>query len=350
VLEKRPEYFGALQTEQVITGDLGNLKYSHLDPEEAIRYAKRSRDLSQGILKRDPDNEVAITNYAVIFFWLGDFSWAAGSVTDSFDYDQRGHEIYSRLRKGGAWYVLNDLTAAGTQGQRRADAGNDAAARAIGAEVVQAAADLEKTEPSGSLVPVFARCALHLTQALISLGLGDFRNVKMHADEAQRLVHDVEPDAPVEGIIKLGCEFDAAVAQGEAELWLGESAAAQRTLQTGVAARDKYPPGTLDQTRSTSMAKVLEALALIRLGRVAEARALIDPEIKFQRDLAGRNKGDATQHLDCAVTLYVDSLIDASHRAALRRESLGQIQKLPPEFLKLRSVTRWKQLSDSRTR
>jgi hypothetical protein len=85
-------------------------------------------------------------------------------------------------------------------------------------------------------------------------------------------------------------------------------------------------------------------MALARLDRLAEARALIGPEIKFQRALGANNKGDVTQFMELAETLYVESLTDASHAAALRREALALIDKLPPQFHKLRSVTRWRQL------
>jgi hypothetical protein len=147
--------------------------------------------------------------------------------------------------------------------------------------------------------------------------------------------------------MKYNCEFYAPLGQREAELWLGENAAALATLQAAAAARGNYPPGGLDEVRSVSVNKVLEAMAFARLGRLAEGRALIEPEVKFQRELAARNKGDVTQFMDLAETLYVESLTDAPRAVALRREALGLIDKLPPQFHKLRSVTRWRQLIQS---
>jgi hypothetical protein len=85
-------------------------------------------------------------------------------------------------------------------------------------------------------------------------------------------------------------------------------------------------------------------MALARLGRAAEARTLVEPELKFQKDLSARNKGDTTQFTDYALTLYAESLIDASHRGALRREALGLIDRVPPEVGKLRSTVRWREL------
>ena len=103
---------------------------------------------------------------------------------------------------------------------------------------------------------------------------------------------------------------------------LGENAAALQTLQTAIAAREQFPAGGLEDRRAGVSAHTLEALALARLGRMAEARVLIAPQLAFERDLAGRNRGDATQCLELAQALYVASLTDPAHAAALRREAL----------------------------
>jgi hypothetical protein len=67
-------------------------------------------------------------------------------------------------------------------------------------------------------------------------------------------------------------------------------------------------PNTLDERRSLSMTKVYEALALVRLGRASEARPLIEPEYK------------------------------------LRSEALGLIDRVSPEFRKLRTTVKWREL------
>jgi len=343
ILEKRPDYLGALHDAQIIEVDLANLAASQLDPAKAIRFAKAAWVISQNLLQRDPNSSSAINNASANLQELADQSWAMGDVTGSHEYARQAEEIYHRVEQNGAWFVLNALTAVGSGGQRLADAGLDAQARREG-EFAEHAADSLKGTDAATVRAPFTECALLFTQASISMGLGDFRNVQAKASKARQLVQGVEPSAAYQGLMKYNCDFHAPLTQGEAELWLGENAAALDTLQAAAAARGKSPPGGLDEVRSLSVNKVLEAMAFARLGRRAEARALIEPEVKFQRELAARNKGDVTQFMDFAETLYVESLTDASHSVALRREALGLIAKLPPQFHKLRSVTRWRQL------
>jgi hypothetical protein len=319
------------------------MAYSQLDPAKAIRFSKAAWVISQNLLQRDPNSSSAINNASVNLLGLADQSWAMGDVIGSHEYARQAEEIYHRVEQNGAWFVLNSLTAVGSEGQRLADAGLDAEARRQG-EFAEHALDSLKGTDAATLRGPFTECALLFAQASISMGLGDFRNVQAKASKARQLVQGVEPSAPYQGLMKYNCDFQAPLTQGEAELWLGENAAALDTLQAAAGARGKYPPGGLDEVRSVSVNKVLEAMAFARLGRRAEARALIEPEVKFQRELAARNKGDVTQFMDFAETLYVESLTDASHSVALRREALGLIAKLPPQFHKLRSVTRWRQL------
>jgi hypothetical protein len=343
ILEKRPDYLGALHDAEIIEVDLANMAYSQLDPAKAIRFAKAAWVISQNLLQRDPNSSSAINNASVNLLGLADQSWAMGDVTGSHEYARQAEEIYHRVEQNGAWFVLNSLTAMGSEGQRLADAGLDAEARREGEFAEHAVDSLKGTDAAARRGP-FTECALLFAQASISMGMGDFRNVEAKASKARKLVQGVEPSAPYEGLMKYSCDFYAPLTQGEAELWLGENAAALDTLQAAARVRGKYPPGGLDEVRSVSVNKVLEAMAFARLGRLAEARALIEPEVKFQRELAARNKGDVTQFMEFAETLYVESLTDASHSVALRREALGLIAKLPPQFHKLRSVTRWRQL------
>jgi hypothetical protein len=343
ILEKRPDYLGALHDAEIIEVDLGNMAYSQMDPAKAIRFAKAAWVISQNLLQRDPNSSSSINNASVNLLGLADQSWAIGDVTGSHEYARQAEEVYHRVEQNGAWFVLNSLTAFGSEGQRLADAGLDAEARRE-SELAERAVDSLKGTDAATRRGPFTECALLFAQASISMGLGDFRNVEAKASKARQLVQGVEPGAPYEGLMKYSCDFYAPLTQGEAELWLGENAAALDTLQAAAGARGKYPPGGLDEVRSVSVNKVLEAMAFARLGRLAEARALIEPEVKFQRELAARNKGDVTQFMEFAETLYVESLTDASHSVALRREALGLIAKLPPQFHKLRSVTRWRKL------
>src|SRR5262249_6330299 len=147
------------------------------------------------------------------------------------EYGRQAEAMYQRVLQKGAWFVLNQLQPLGTEGNRLADAGLDAEARSritVAEGTVASLKDAESTSPRSR---TFTQCTLHFTRAQISMGFGEFKAVQAEAREATRLVQGVEPDAPHEGLMKYTCDFYAPLAQGEAELWLGENQAALLTLQ-----------------------------------------------------------------------------------------------------------------------
>jgi hypothetical protein len=203
---------------------------------------------------------------------------------------------------------------------------------------------LKTSNPDDTRVMTFAQCALRIAQADIAMGLGNFPEVRTRSVEAKQLVQGIEPNAPFEGLMKYNCVVYGPMLEGQAALWLGDNAAALAAFQFAVDARTGHPIGGLDEKRSLSMTKVYEAMALARLGRNPEAKTLLDPEVEFQKQLAARNKGDFTQFMDYAQTLYVESLIDVARRAQLRVQALALIDRMPPEFRRLRSTTRWREV------
>ncbi len=344
VLESRPYYRRAIHAGQIIEIDLANFAGRHLNPAEALKEAVRANELGQAELKLDPSNSSAINNAAVNLLTQGDLNWALGQVAKSFDFYRRSNEVGSRTQQSGAWFVLNALTPQGIFGLRLADAGADEAARSVARETRDSIAGLKRSEPVGSRVPLFADCAEELIESQVAFGLGDFRAAAAHSAAAAQRVQGIEPDASFEGFLKYTCDIYGPLTQGESQLWLGDYAAADRSLSAASAARAKYPPLGLDEQRAASYGRTLKALALVRLGRVADARGLIEPEVKFERGLAKENQGDVTQHLELAQTLYVESLTDKAHAASLQREARALIEALPPEFARLRSTARWRKL------
>jgi type II secretory pathway pseudopilin PulG len=344
VLEARPYYRRAIHIGQIVDLDLANIAAIHLDPAAAFIDAERAWQLAQAELNLDPDNSSAINNAAVNLLSQGDLAWALGRVSESFDFYRRTMKIGDRVQQSGTWFVLNSLTPQGTLGMRLADSGADDAARAVATWARNQVEGLKKSEPAGSHVPLFAECAQLIIESQVAMGLGDFKTAATQAAAAAQLVQNVEPDAAFEGFLKFNCVVYGPVTQGEADFWLGNYAAAERGISAAIEARTKYPSGTLDEQRSAAYARTLKALTLLRMGHATEARALIEPTVQFERGLAKENRGDVTQYLELAQTLYVESLTDLKRQASLQREALTLIDALPSEFAKLHSTIRWRNL------
>ena len=84
------------------------------------------------------------------------------------------------------------------------------------------------------------------------------------------------------------------------------------------------------------------ALAQARQGHTSDAAQTIAPVVKFQRELAARNRGDRWQPQELAAALYAQALADPTHRAALLREAAVLIDGLVPEVRATHEVKRWR--------
>jgi len=130
--------------------------------------------------------------------------------------------------------------------------------------------------------------------------------------------------------------------KGEAEYLTGDYGAAERTLVAALDARKHWPMSTEDNRREQVEVSTLLALALAAQRRTDEARQLIGPIVKYQRELAARNHGDQQQHVELARALYAQAQIDPARRATLLQEAATLIDSVPPPMRALHSVQVWR--------
>jgi tetratricopeptide (TPR) repeat protein len=90
------------------------------------------------------------------------------------------------------------------------------------------------------------------------------------------------------------------------------------------------PPGAIGTQRDLNEAIAWLAAALARQGKPEEARTLLAPAVKFQRELVARNKTDAWLHFEMARVLYAQAAAEPARRAALLKEAAAQIAATPP--------------------
>ena len=121
---------------------------------------------------------------------------------------------------------------------------------------------------------------------------------------------------------------------------LGDLAAADREMALVLAARKELRDS--DDIRGGVYESTFAALVKVRLDQPAEARALIEPALKFQRDLAARNVDDPSQRLDHAAALCVAAVAGVGDPAAQLAEAAALMEKLPPEMKRLSYVEVWR--------
>jgi len=112
-----------------------------------------------------------------------------------------------------------------------------------------------------------------------------------------------------------------------------------------VQARAHSPIEAVTDRRDMMELSTWLALALVRQGRLTEARQVIDPVVKFQRELAVKNHGDQWQTVELAAALYAQSLTGQpptgnARSAALLHEAAAKMDALPAAMRSMHDVQR----------
>jgi hypothetical protein len=86
--------------------------------------------------------------------------------------------------------------------------------------------------------------------------------------------------------------------------------------------------------------QVLLAYAVARQGRRAEAAKMLEPELKYARDLVGRGSDDLGNHLLLAQALYAAAVASPANAGALLGEAAARIDAMPRDMTQRKSVAR----------
>jgi hypothetical protein len=76
-------------------------------------------------------------------------------------------------------------------------------------------------------------------------------------------------------------------------------------------------------------------------GHGDDAAQTIAPVVRFQRELAARNRGDRWVPQELAAALYVQALTDPAKRTALLHEAAVLMDGLGPEIRSTHDVRQW---------
>jgi hypothetical protein len=127
---------------------------------------------------------------------------------------------------------------------------------------------------------------------------------------------------------------------------LGDFAGADRELARLAEFRQVLGDEDFNDVRTGVLERTLAALVKLRLGETAQARALIEPALAFQRDLATRNVDDPSQHLELAAALCVASVAGVGNPARQLAEANALMDKLPAELQRASYVRFWRDCID----
>jgi hypothetical protein len=342
VLEQQPGHRAALFDKQLIMGFLAQLALSDMRPTEAAALGKRAEAVSFTLLKLDPKNTAAAANWGVALTGIGNAKWYAGQPREALDYYRQGQKAFRQGSVGAEDELQNRLGQASQLANVQADLGDTAAVDATLAVGAQDIAHLRQIEPNNRALPLLGECLLKYGESSSALWRGDFPTARRAARECVGLTQGITPHGAMQESLKTQVSFNAVDQMGQAEYMLGDPAAAERSMRAALEIHKRWATQTDFDRRDEARVSTLLAMALAREGRAADAAQVIDPVVKFQRELAARNHGDEWQHVELASALYAQGLADKRQRPALLKEAAALIAAVPAEMRDLHSVRLWR--------
>jgi hypothetical protein len=343
LLEQRPSYRKALHAGQLIENFLGETEMTAMNPAAALVHLRRSRDFSLAQIKLDPINTIAYNNLSATEDNMNNADWETGHVRDSFADGMRSHEAAARAARAGSWYVQNSLIPLAWRARQQADFGDLSGAQATIAEVKAGVDKLAIDEARDPKIVTLSKCLLKFIESGVSLAQGDLRGTIAAAKAAQIMADDIVPDAQFQGYERILCTALTRIDEAEADHDLGNLPEAEAVQREALATVDKLPIESDDDRRHRMDTLVHLAWILAGEHRTEEAAKVLEPAVAFDRELAARNHGDATQTVELAVAIYVEALTDPKRRAALLREAAALMDGMPPELRALHSIRRWRE-------
>lgn len=342
VLERRPGNRLALHAEQVLNGVLVSVAQDQLDPQAALQPAFRQEQVSLTLMKLDPNNTTTLNNLGVAEGALAGELWAAGRLRESMPYRVKQVDAARRAAVGGATFAFGYGGQIASLAITQASLGDAAGAKASFAAYPPVLAQVRRSEPAGSMLVVLFDAGQKLTEAFLAYQGDDVATARRSAVEA---VHELEAAPQDAGRLRLAkvqlLHFTYDI-EARAEYESGDFAAAARSEAKALAARKIVTSDSTDDRRRLNELQTWLAMAQAGEGHTREAAETIAPVVKFERELAARNRGDRWVPQELAAALYVQALTDPAQRAPLLHEAAVLIDGLTPEVRAVHDVRQWR--------
>ena len=341
ILALNPGDRTALYALSLMQQSLGDASASELRPEEAIPPYLRAAAVQQTLVDFDPKNTVAQNNLASVQWTTSETYWAMGQVDDALEIQDSARATLRISGAAGTWSRLAQFRLLSHFAWRTADAGDFGKSREVIDEMKSYLPALKKSEPAGSLAVPFAELLTLRAESRLALARGDASAARDIGADMDARLQAMQPDNDTDIQWKYASTYFANDVKSQAEVALEDFEAAERSARAALAAKERWVYDPNSDTRRKAEVSTTIALALVGLGKPAEARQVIEPVVKLHRDLASRNRGDQNQKVEMAAALYAQALSEPGRRTALLRESQALLASLPAQMKALNSVRVW---------
>ena len=338
VLEQRPGHLVALQARAFGHSIVGWLAHTEMRIGEALREGLLAEADGLALLRLDPTNRDARGRTALTQRGAAAAAFALGRPRQALAIAGRAVDTLrgGPQSTGGGEDVIQQLA---YRAFLEANLGEHAASAATLQAAEREREALLLTAPEGSFRILGTACRLDGVHGVIDHLEGDAAAAVRRLAPLVDKVRAYKTDAAYIERDRLNCVTNGAIRLASAQYSLGDWAAVEQTVADAAAAAKLREDPDAGSVRAQLAA--LQAMAQARLGRLDEAARTVAPAVKFERELAVRNRDDEEQRLELASTLYAEALTDRARRAELLKEAAAIIAALPAEMRALRSVGLW---------
>ncbi len=170
---------------------------------------------------------------------------------------------------------------------------------------------------------------------------GDYEEVRNLARASAKRLEQLKPPGPQQELDRDRMLQVAYRTQAEASYRLKDFAAAEAEIKKAFEVGRKIPRRVSIELRDENAQWVLAAMIAARSGKSAEAQAMIEPVLKFHRELNARpDNDDQSQRIEYAQALYAAALAGSASKSAQLAEAAAIVNALPPEMRHLISTAR----------
>jgi len=351
VLERRPGDMSALRAEGLILGTLNSVEWNALHLRKAQAATEQGARDWEAIVRLDPTNQIAWNNLADARIGIMATRFFLGEIDDARREAQAAVDVASHVKE--AAFIGSVLAlASGYLARIDADTGDRKGAETALADnrrfIALAVRDLPPNAYGRHWASEFLGYYGYPGTGpgygafAVPLADGDYAAVRSLAHASAARLEKLQPPAGQaeahDAALERAYRFAA-----EAAYRMKDYAAAETDIRHALTLRERLPMRTLADRRDTGTQSVLAGLIAARLGRRDEARALIDPVLAMQRELASRpDNDDQVQRVEYAQALYASALAGSPHRAEELRQAAALVDGLSAQMRNLISIRRWR--------
>jgi tetratricopeptide (TPR) repeat protein len=345
VLEKRPGHMQALRAQALTTSPLSALLSSEMRLAEALAAVDVAQRAWREFVRLDPGNAISWGNLGVSNFIKANILESMGRLDEAAATWRSTEAIVAQapttlqIRNGAALHAYRLAALEAQRGNRR----EAEAALALGAKHNNWVSENAAT---GSWEALSRPIYRDIWPVAVAEALGDRRIALELGRAVSPQLDRLEPRQPTARREYAFTHVVLRVPLAQAAYALEDFARADRELARVAEFRQVLGDEDFNDVRAGVFERTLAALVKVRLGEAAQARALIEPALAFQRELAARNVDDPSQHLELAAALCVAAAAGVGDPARQLAEASALLDRLPAEMKRASYVAFWRERID----